>query len=556
MVRKAIVLAAGFGTRLRPFTCVTPKPLMPVWGVPILERAVEALRSWGVDDIVCNSHALSDQVSCWAREYSSRCRAAGEDGFSLRVSHEPEILGTGGVLNPLRDWIAGEPFYLVNGDIVFENAPDPAQVPGFDRDDVIASALVCEDGPRTVEIEPLSHFITDFKSISPGAPGTATYCGIACIKPRILDFVEPSGFSSIIEAYSKAMMSGLFVKAHSGSGFLWADAGTIADYVELNDGGDTNAFAFFPQLAAAAAATGASPDSFRFMGARGSERVFFSCDKGVVIVYDDTTRTENSYYAAHARCLAASGISVPSLLADIPEMKTLVLEFAGEERRMSEEQYLAAVGELAAMNMLGSKPGLEGLEMSPPFDAETWRWERKLFERFFLSRFNGVEIPAEAAAELDIVAEKLRAEPPALVHRDFQSTNILWKGERPVLIDFQGMRIGPGVYDLASLVYDPYVEIPDALRDRLVERYAVLVSRPEAAHSVVFAAVQRLMQCLGAYGRLESVGQKQFAKYMIPALVNLSHAAEKAGLGHVARFAHDLLHRSGGCTCKDGGDCA
>lgn len=51
-VRKAVVLAAGLGTRLRPLTCVAPKPLLPIWGVPMLERLVDALCSWGVDDIV------------------------------------------------------------------------------------------------------------------------------------------------------------------------------------------------------------------------------------------------------------------------------------------------------------------------------------------------------------------------------------------------------------------------------------------------------------------------------------------------------------------------
>ena len=64
-VRKAIVLAAGHGTRLRPFTCATPKPLMPVWGEPMLGRIVAMLRSWGVDDIAFNTHCLHEQVKAW-----------------------------------------------------------------------------------------------------------------------------------------------------------------------------------------------------------------------------------------------------------------------------------------------------------------------------------------------------------------------------------------------------------------------------------------------------------------------------------------------------------
>ena len=119
MVRKAVVLAAGLGTRLRPFTCVTPKPLMPVWGEPMLARIVNLLRERGVDDIVVNCHYLHEQVEAWCAD--NGCRA----------SYEPEILGTGGVLNPLRGWIGDEPFYLVNGDVVVENVPDLDRDGGF-----------------------------------------------------------------------------------------------------------------------------------------------------------------------------------------------------------------------------------------------------------------------------------------------------------------------------------------------------------------------------------------------------------------------------------------
>ena len=123
MIRKAVVLAAGHGTRLRPFTCATPKPLMPVWGETMLARIVALLRARGVDDIVVNSHHLHEQVRVWTDEYRKAAQAAG-DKVRIKVSYEPEILGNGGVLNPLREWIGDEPFYLVSSDIVMENVPD------------------------------------------------------------------------------------------------------------------------------------------------------------------------------------------------------------------------------------------------------------------------------------------------------------------------------------------------------------------------------------------------------------------------------------------------
>jgi NDP-sugar pyrophosphorylase family protein len=329
-VRKAIVLAAGHGTRLRPFTCATPKPLMPVWGEPMLGRIVAMLRSWGVDDIAFNTHCLHEQVKAWADGYRRGASAAG-DKVKIKVSYEPEILGTGGVLNPLREWIADEPFYLVNGDIVVENAPNPIdKIRNFESNAVIGVALVSESGPRTIEVEPESGFVTNWRSQDAGCDGTYTYCGITVLKPEILKFVKPEGFSSVVSAYEDAMMHGKFVKAVKSREMLWTDAGTIPSYIDLNRDGDDNAFTDIPQVKAALEAAGSNPDSsVEFIGARGSERVFFRCDKGVIILYDDGNRDENGLYAGHARFLKSRGVPVPEVLADLPGIKTLVLEEAG-----------------------------------------------------------------------------------------------------------------------------------------------------------------------------------------------------------------------------------
>ena len=560
-VRKAIVLAAGHGTRLRPFTCATPKPLMPVWGEPMLGRIVAMLRSWGVDDIAFNTHCLHEQVKAWADGYRRGAAAAG-DKVKIKVSYEPEILGTGGVLNPLREWIADEPFYLVNGDIVVENAPNPLdKIRNFDSTAVIGVALVSESGPRTIEVEPESGFVTNWRSQDAGCDGTYTYCGITVLKPEILNFVKPDGFSSIVSAYEDAMMHGRFVKALKSREMLWTDAGTIPTYIDLNRDGDDNAFTDIPQVKAALEAAGSKPDStVEFIGARGSERVFFRCDKGVIILYDDGNRDENGLYAGHARFLKSRGVPVPEVLADLPGIKTLVLEDAGGEKKMSVDDYANVVEELVRFNTLGDDPELDGLNLLPGFDDETWAWERRLFQKFCLaSRFRR-EMPKDVEAELEKVAEILEKEPKALVHRDFQSTNVLWKNGKPRFIDFQGMRLGPAAYDLASLLYDPYVNLSEKTRLALSALYAKKCGRAEIEKILPFAAVQRLVQCLGAYGRLASVGQPQFCEWVLPALQNLLSAADDAGLDAVGALAEDLIaemrrsHGYEGCSCGHGHD--
>ncbi len=534
-VRKAIVLAAGLGTRLRPLTCAIPKPLMPVWGEPMIARIVALLRARGVEEIVVNCHYLPEQIQAW-------CAANG-----CRAVVEPEILGTGGVLNPLREWIGTDDFYLVNADVVLENASDleaalarPIFEPGLDA---IGAALVTTEGPRTIEVEPESKFVTCWSSPDPGWEGTFTYCGFALLKAAILEFVEPSGFSTIVQAYERAMADGKFIRAVTAPDLLWADAGTIQSYIDLNTDGIDNALADLPQLQA----VGFTGD-IQFLGARGSDRAFFRSRQAIAVVYDATTRGENAKYASHARWLKAQGIPVPSVLCDKPELNVTSFEFAGAtdlktrvERAGPKtiESYVPIVEALAKFNALDAS----GLDLEPPFDTALWTWERDLFAEHCLGTRFGRELSKEVESELVAVAECLEKEPKALVHRDFQSTNILWKNGKFSIIDFQGMRMGPAVYDLASLLYDPYVKLTASERRALAGLYGKKTGRPEIVAVLPFAAVQRLIQALGAFGRLASVGQSQFQAFVLPALENLLAAADEANLNAVGALAEDLIAR-------------
>ena len=510
---------------------------MPIWGETMLDRMVELLRSWGVDDFAFNSHHLHEQIRTWSDGLRKGFQERGEK-VRVKVSYEPEILGNGGALNPLREWIGNEPFLLVNGDIVVDGLEDfRLRFEDFaDRKDVIAEAIVTEQGPRTIEVEPASGFVTNWKSDDRGYPGTFTYAGLALLKPEILDYVEPEGFSSIITAYEKAMADGKFVKAVVPGSMNWADAGTIMSYIDLNRDGEENAFEFIPQIKA----TGSG--KVEFLGARGSERVFFRHDGDVIVLYDDGNRDENGKYAGHARWLKARGIPVPEILFDRPDIKTLVLSFAGVEKKMSLVDYAKVVETLVKFNALGVEKELP--DLLPPFDDETWEWERMLFEKYCLKAYFGMETPDAVRKELEGVAVRLEAEPKALVHRDFQSTNVLWKNGELNFIDFQGMRLGPAAYDLASLVYDPYVTFTEKDRAALIALYAKTAKREEFVKVVPFAAVQRLCQCLGAYGRLASVGQPQFRKHVVPALQNLLAAADEAGLDAVGALAEELLAKA------------
>jgi aminoglycoside/choline kinase family phosphotransferase len=122
-------------------------------------------------------------------------------------------------------------------------------------------------------------------------------------------------------------------------------------------------------------------------------------------------------------------------------------------------------------------------------------------------------------------AQRLASLPRVLVHRDFQSQNIIIRDGAAHLIDFQGMRPGLGEYDVASLLYDPYVSLTDTEREELFGEYRAIRGQsgnPVAAASAELlrlCAMQRLMQALGAYGYLGLVkGNKAFLEHVPPAL--------------------------------------
>ncbi len=134
--------------------------------------------------------------------------------------------------------------------------------------------------------------------------------------------------------------------------------------------------------------------------------------------------------------------------------------------------------------------------------------------------------------------------PRVLVHRDFQSQNIIIRDGQAYLIDFQGMRPGLAEYDLASLLYDPYVQLSAAERKELLEFYRTEagVTDPAFAEKFQLCAMQRLMQALGAYGFLGLVQREpRFPRPHSrgPRFVRRSSGRDR-GFGAVAQLLRQL----------------
>ena len=545
--RKAVVLAAGLGTRLRPLTDATPKPLLPVWGEPMLERILRMLESWGVEEIAVNAHHIAGKVKDYCASRKGKAK--------VTVSVEDEILGTGGVLNPLRGFLGEDAFWLVNGDIVVEELEPGPIADAFAQSGGFAACWLSEAGPRTVEADPEGR-VCNWHSDDAGAPGTYTYCGCAMLGPEIFRYVAPSGFSSIVEAYEKAMMDSRFVVGAVVNEAFWWDAGTPERFREVNDGPQPAALFGDRRLDALVSSLGWDDAGAEFLCARGSDRAFWRLDRAdgrsaIAVAYDDAKRPENARYAAHAALLASAGVPVPEILADVPAHRMLALEeLSGgtlEEKAAKAKGsalvklYTPVVKALKSMHVSGTERALAAdAALEPAFGPELYAWERNLFETYCLKSRYALDggLPPAARAELEGVAAEFGHMPAVLVHRDFQSSNVLYRKDgTPAFIDFQGMRLGPAVYDLAALLYDPYSpNLGDEERKALLRAYGGVSER-----DLALGAVQRLVQSLGAFGRLASVGQPRFERYIPRALGNLLDAADEADLDAVGALAEDLI---------------
>jgi MurNAc alpha-1-phosphate uridylyltransferase len=119
-IKTAMVLAAGYGTRLKPLTDRVPKPLVPVAGRPMIDYALDKLQAHGVREIVINVSHLKEQLVA---------HLAARRNLTITISEEAEPLETGGGLKKAQPLLGDEPVFVINSDIIWtDESPSPAGV--------------------------------------------------------------------------------------------------------------------------------------------------------------------------------------------------------------------------------------------------------------------------------------------------------------------------------------------------------------------------------------------------------------------------------------------
>ena len=231
---KAMILAAGFGTRLWPLTIERTKPAIPFLNCPLIAFTIDYLKQFGITEIIINLHHEPDSV----REEIGN---GSEYGVKITYSIEdPIILGTAGALDPVRHLLKDETFFVINGKII-TNLDLRAALETHRQRKAIAT-LVMLPNPK---LEKFSQIIVDERGNYQGFSGFPTpdhrspppplmFTGISILEPGILEYI-PSGveYDSIRQVYPQVMSEGKIVAAHVGEGD-WYELSTLARYLEIS----------------------------------------------------------------------------------------------------------------------------------------------------------------------------------------------------------------------------------------------------------------------------------------------------------------------------------
>jgi aminoglycoside/choline kinase family phosphotransferase len=305
------------------------------------------------------------------------------------------------------------------------------------------------------------------------------------------------------------------------------------------------------------------PISVALIEKGGSGRKFWRLEVGnesLILVRYSEERPENRYYVAIAQFLANVGVRVPTVHFHDEREGIILMEDAGQEdlrshsadpwlqrRALYERTLDQALILHTRAHLAPDRPGLQ-----QEFNAPLYRWEQDYFIEHCLKRHFGLaeeiirqKVPRE---KLAAIAEQLAAEPRCLVHRDFQSQNVIVRGGEVCLIDFQGLRPGLAQYDLASLLLDPYVNLSPAEREELLDHYlsglhgAGYHEAADFKATYDLCAMQRLMQALGAYGKLGYLdGKYEFLEHIAVAMPRLIEVLRRiSGLEDLATFLATL----------------
>ncbi len=217
----AMILAAGLGTRMRPLTDATPKPLIRVAGQSLIDRTVDCIRAAGIRRVIVNMHYLAGQIEGWASTQTD---------IQIVLSDErDQLLDTGGGVARALPYLGAAPFFVFNSDSFWIEGDVPAleRLRGVWDETRMDCVLLLSNPERSVGFEGAGDFFVDqagrLKRNTDKLAGAHVYCGCYLVSPRLFDEAPDCAFSMNV-LWNKALAAGrLFGLVHDG---LWLHVGT------------------------------------------------------------------------------------------------------------------------------------------------------------------------------------------------------------------------------------------------------------------------------------------------------------------------------------------
>jgi NDP-sugar pyrophosphorylase family protein len=230
---RAMILSAGYGTRLWPLTEDRTKPAIPILGKPLVGYVAEYLAQAGCHDIIVNLHHRPLSVR-------NALGDGGKFGVKLHYVEEPEILGTSGALDNARELLEDDTFIVINGKIITDIDLKQA-LETHRQTEAIATLVLLENvrRERFTICETKDGFLRRFGRMpepakSPDESAPLMFTGIQILEPRIFDYIPRKIFShSTTEVYPQAIACGERIAGHIATG-KWYELSTIQRYLDIS----------------------------------------------------------------------------------------------------------------------------------------------------------------------------------------------------------------------------------------------------------------------------------------------------------------------------------